>query len=254
MKEFFGLLAFAAVAALGWLVWKMVDVSAIPPLDWIIGILGLLWLLTIVTVPWNIHFQAREVLTEADESRKHGIEVDEQNIAYTQAWVQRSLTMAVGLHIATALLMLWLAVSGVSFLGYFGAGAALLLTFARPIMRAYQYVRRRLTDIRSHISYPREDVVELRTKVNEIATNVDELLKRLDATNDYSWAFAQEQAQTRQSEELEELRILLDDLREANKLDHEKISRDAQNAMAQVMGDAAIVSHVREIVRFFKQA
>mgnify|MGYP000045797397 CR=1 FL=1 len=31
-------------------------------------------------------------------------------------------------------------------------------------------------------------------------------------------------------------------------------SRDAKNTVAQVLGDAAIVGHVRELVRFFKQA
>jgi hypothetical protein len=46
----------------------------------------------------------------------------------------------------------------------------------------------------------------------------------------------------------------LDSLEETNKLAHEQISRDAQNAMAKGMVEAAIVSHVREIIRFFKDA
>lgn len=57
-----------------------------------------------------------------------------------------------------------------------------------------------------------------------------------------------------QQRKLEALRQHTDDLVETNKLDHEKISRDAQNAMSQAMADAAIVSHVREIIRFFKES
>ena len=31
------------------------------------------WLLLIVTVPWNIHFEAKEVLAEAAESKQKGV-------------------------------------------------------------------------------------------------------------------------------------------------------------------------------------
>jgi hypothetical protein len=31
-------------------------------LDWVIGGASFWWLLVIVTVPWNVHFQAKEVL------------------------------------------------------------------------------------------------------------------------------------------------------------------------------------------------
>ena len=51
-------------------------------LDWIIGGASFWWLLVIVTVPWNIHFQAKEVLAEAEQSTKNEIPVDEQQVKY----------------------------------------------------------------------------------------------------------------------------------------------------------------------------
>ena len=39
-------------------------------LNWVIGGASFWWLLVIVTVPWNVHFQAKEVLAEAAESIK----------------------------------------------------------------------------------------------------------------------------------------------------------------------------------------
>jgi hypothetical protein len=254
MREFFWLLGLVALSALGWLLWRMLEGTAVPSLDWVIGLVTLLWLLVIVTVPWNIHFQAREVLVDVHESRKRGIAVDDDKASYAALWVQRSLAIAIGLHAATALILLWVAVSGVSIIGYFGAAASVLLTFARPIMRGYLYLRTRLTTIRTEIRYPHEDVAELKLIVKQVQDDIAEIKRHLDVSDANSWAARQDAVISESHAELERLRVALDDLRQANKLDHERISRDAQNAMAQVMGDAAIVNHVREIVRFFKQA
>ncbi|MBD1208736.1 MAG: hypothetical protein H9535_09915 [Ignavibacteria bacterium] len=65
---------------------------------------------------------------------------------------------------------------------------------------------------------------------------------------------ARKSALDEQQRKLEALRQRTNDLAETNKLDHEKISRDAQNAMSQAMADAAIVSYVRKIIRFFKES
>jgi hypothetical protein len=40
--------------------------------------LTLVWLVAIATVPWNIYFQARGILAEAEESRKREIQIDKK--------------------------------------------------------------------------------------------------------------------------------------------------------------------------------
>lgn len=232
----------------------MQALNNITVVDWIVALLTLLWLIGIVTVPWNIYFQTRTILVEAEESKKRDITVEEENISYAKRWSERALVLAVALHLATALGMYFLATFGVSFIGYFGAGAALILTFVRPIARGYRYVRERLATIREEISYPREDIVSLKETVKEIKNVVERLEKRLDTSLEESWAAEQERSLEALRTKLDLMRQRIDDIAETNKLDHEKISRDAQNAMAQAMADAAIVNHVREIVRFFKEA
>jgi archaellum component FlaC len=150
--------------------------------------------------------------------------------------------------------MYFLASAGISFIGYFGAGAALILTVVRPVVRGYEYVRKRLATIGEEIVYPREDIQTMKAMVEEIKNAVERLEQRLDTESEYSWAAEQVAALDEQQRKLEALRQRTDDLAETNKLDHEKISRDAQNAMSQAMADAAIVSHVREIIRFFKES
>jgi hypothetical protein len=256
MKDIFGIIPLLLVGGVAWLLFYggANGASALSPLDWTIALLTLVWLVAIVTVPWNIYFQARAVLAEAGESRKREIHIDEEKIAYTKRWSDRALLIAVLLHVATAIGMYFLASAGVSFIGYFGAGAALALTVVRPITRLYAYVRQRLVTIGEEIAYPRHDVVSLKFTVENLTARVKALEEKLDADNEYSWAAERARAETVQQDKLDFLRHRLDSLEETNKLAHEQISRDAQNVTAKAMADVAIVSHVREIIRFFKDA
>ncbi|MFY8000684.1 MAG: hypothetical protein ACOVSW_18975 [Candidatus Kapaibacteriota bacterium] len=254
MREITGIVVVLLLGSVAWLFFHGGGIVAISPLDWVIGLLTLIWLITVVTVPWNIYFQARAIIAEADESKKRSIVIDDEKIAYTKRWADRALIFAVVLHLSTAAGMYCLALAGISFIGYFGAISALILTFVRPILRAYAYVRKRLAAIREEIIYPREDIITLKNRLEEVIASVERLEKHLDTEQEDSWASAQVQAIEEQRQKLDTLRHHLDNFTESNKLDHEKITRDAQNAMSQAMADAAIVNHVREIVRFFKEA
>ncbi len=54
------------LTAFGLLQWLHIPAGSF--LDWVIGGASFWWLLVIVTVPWNVHFQAKEVLAEAAQS------------------------------------------------------------------------------------------------------------------------------------------------------------------------------------------
>jgi hypothetical protein len=255
MKELSSVGGLLLMGGIVWAVlhWSGVNIG-ITPLDWVVGLLTLVWLLVIVTVPWNIYFQARSIVAESEESLKRGIALDEEKLSYTKQWANRALMIAVVLHLATAAGMLYLATAGISFIGYFGAGAAVILTIVRPIARGYEYVRKRLTSINEEILYPREDIVSLKATVEMLKTSVEGLTTKLDTEYEHSWAAEKEREFAGYRSTLETLRRRLDDTVESNKLEHEKIVRDTQNTMLQAVGDAGIVNHVREILRFFKEA
>ena len=69
--------------------------------DWVIGLAGCWWLLVVVTIPWNLHFGARQVVVAAAESRQRGIGADGTQVAYAQRWVRWSLLLALGLHLVS---------------------------------------------------------------------------------------------------------------------------------------------------------
>ena len=63
-----GVLVLLAFGVLQWL-----HVPAGSFIDWVIAIAIFEWLLVIVTVPWNIHFDAKAVLDEAAASAQKEI-------------------------------------------------------------------------------------------------------------------------------------------------------------------------------------
>ncbi|MCP4610067.1 MAG: hypothetical protein GY845_15270 [Planctomycetes bacterium] len=223
-------------------------------IDWLIVIVSFWWLLVIVTFPWNIHFQARKVLVEAAKSVENNIPVKQKEILYVKRWVKLSLIIAIALHLLSAIGLYALAFAGISAVGYIGSGVALLLTALRPVIRAYQYLASRLAAIQRELHYPRQDVVKLRQDVKQIAKQVESLETQLDTKNKHSWAAQQQANLAGLNQELERVRIALNELHTANQTEHNRLSREAEHAIAQITADGQFLDHVREIIRFVKTA
>ncbi|AFY46318.1 hypothetical protein Nos7524_0403 [Nostoc sp. PCC 7524] len=223
-------------------------------LDWVIGGASFWWLLVIVTVPWNIYFQAKQVLAEAAQSREKAIPVDEKQVQYVQVLAKRSLWLALGLHLLSAIGLYTLAVTGISAVGYISSGAALLLTILRPAIRAYEYLYARLTMISQEWKYPREDVVELRQRFSELEQKIQVLEDQLNLEQPYSLAATQQRFAEETRRDLAKMAANLEELRATNQTEHERLTREARNAIAQISTDGQFLDHVREIIRFFKTA
>jgi hypothetical protein len=223
-------------------------------IDWVIAIAIFEWLLLIVTVPWNIHFEAKEVLAQAAESTEKGIPVDEKQVKYVTVLASRSLWVAVGLHLLSAIVLYALAATGISAVGYLSSGAALLLTILRPAIRAYQYLAARLTMIRSQFFYPREDIVELRNRFGNLESIVKNLEAIFNSEDPNSWVAVQERQQEATRRELTRLAASIENLRSTNQAEHTQLARDAESAIAQLTDDGKFLNHIREILRFFKEA
>src|SRR4028118_793863 len=102
-----GILVLLAFGVLQW--WHVPAGSFI---DWVIAVAIFEWLLVIVTVPWNIHFEAKAVLDEAATSKDKGIAVDEKQIQYAKVVAKRSLLVAIALHLLSAVGLYTLAATG----------------------------------------------------------------------------------------------------------------------------------------------
>ncbi len=219
-------------------------------IDWLIGIASFWWLLVIVTIPWNIYFDAREAITEAKVSREKGLEIEEQQLNYVQKVARWSLLGAIALHGISAIALYVLAATGISNVGYVSSGLTLLLTILRPAISGYQYLTARLSAIKKEIKYPREDAIELRNRIKTIETAIKNIETQLDSKNPNSLVNRQQQESQENRNQLAHLKALLEALQAKNAVEHEQLSREAQNAIAQLNEDSQFLGHVREIIRF----
>jgi hypothetical protein len=244
-----GVLVLLTFGVLQWL-----HIPAGSFLDWVIAVAIFEWLLVIVTVPWNIHFEAKAVLDEAAVSAQKGIAVDEKQVEYAKVVAKRSLIVAIALHLLSAIGLYTLAATGISAVGYVSSGAALLLTALRPAVRTYEYLAARLAMIRQEFQYPREDIWELRNRFSTLEETVKRLEEQMDSEEPYSWVATQQRYQEETRKELARMAASLEELRATNEAQHERLSREARQAIAQLSTDGQFLDHVREIIRFFKEA
>jgi hypothetical protein len=222
--------------------------------DWVVGLLVLWWLIVVVTLPWDLHFKARAVLADAKRSRSEGIAVAESDLSYVARWARWSLLLAIALHLVSAVGLGLLQVYGISRLGYLASGAALLLMGLRPLGRAYDYLVARLGSIGRDVRYPRDDVQELRNRIEAMDELTRTLARTLDLQQADSWAAATDARLAAVTSEQEKLRVALEDLRRANEEAHRQLARDAESAASRMAEDGKVLNHVRELVRFFKEA
>lgn len=244
-----GILAVIVGGIVQWL-----DISAGSLIDWLIGIASFWWLIVIVTIPWNIYFDARETLTEAKVSQEKGLEIELQQLNYVQKVARWSIIGAIALHLISAWALYLLAATGISNVGYVSSGLTLLLTILRPAIRGYQYLTARLLTIKKEVKYPREDAIELRNRVKTLETALEKIETLLDLKNPDSLVRRQQQASQENRHQLSRLKALLEEHKAKNTVEHDQLSREAQNAIAQLNEDSQFLGHVREIIRLVKTA
>ncbi|MGW1886057.1 hypothetical protein [Streptomyces sp. NPDC001970] len=130
------------------------------------GVLGLLWLLVLLTVPWNLYFRAHAVLAEIAVSRDKGLEVAKARDSEAARIARMMLRVAVAGHVLTAGAAVLVALATGRVTGYWFAGFFLLSTLFRPAGAYFAQLRRRLGTLLKDVTYPRDDVVELRARVH----------------------------------------------------------------------------------------
>ncbi|PSN15321.1 hypothetical protein C7293_07850 [filamentous cyanobacterium CCT1] len=222
--------------------------------DWVVGLASFGWLLTITTVPWNIYFEAKTALSEAKLSQEKGIAVDDRQVDYVRSLARWSLRLVLALHLITALGLYLLASTGISQLGYWGSAAALLLSGLRPALRTYQYFAARIAAIQQQFQYPREDVVWLSDRLTQAETKLEQLTANLDTDDPISWVATEQRQRQALRQDLTVLATEVSALVATNQAEHQQLTLEGRQAIAQLSADGQFLEHVREIIRFFKVA
>ncbi|MDJ0557188.1 MAG: hypothetical protein QNJ68_22640 [Microcoleaceae cyanobacterium MO_207.B10] len=162
--------------------------------------------------------------------------------------------IALALHFLSAVGLYSLAITGISVVGYVSSGAALLLTFLRPVVRLYQYLVVRLSMIRREFLHPRKDIIELRSRFENVEATVKNIEVQLNPENPDSFVSTQQLQWEKTQKELTCLALTIENLRTTNQAEHHQLAREAEKAISQLSTDGQFLNHVREIIRFFKEA
>ncbi|WP_159791078.1 hypothetical protein [Sodalinema gerasimenkoae] len=235
-------------------VFQWIGIPAGNFVDWVVGAVSFWWLMVITTIPWNVHFKAKQVVAEAQESQERGIPVDGEQVRYVTLIVRRSRSVAVVLHGLSALTLYVLAIAGVSRIGYIGSVAALLLTGLRPAIAFYQYLGNRLQTIDRAVKYPREDLLSLRDRVFALEHNLETLSAQVNPEQPNSLISAQQRQVEGLRQDLTRLMSSHRTLEAQNTSEHDRLAREAQGAIAKLNADAEFLDRARELIRFFKEA
>jgi hypothetical protein len=158
-------------------------------LDWVMGALCLLWLLVILKAPWDLYFQASAVAFEQERSRERSVALTPGRVKYIRTLRRRLGMLAIGAHLGSAALIAAIAfLTGERQVGYWFAVFYLVSTVFRPAVAGYAYLSRKLSAVGEEARYPREDIVEMRGRLDaaesqshQLRTETDELRSRLEA-------------------------------------------------------------------------
>lgn len=255
MKQVFGFLTsalFLVILVYVVLQWLNIEIGTF--LDWGVGVASLLWLIVIVTVPWDAHFRASEVLHDAKISQRKELLVIDESLKYVRKISRNSLIIAVLLHIFSAIALYFVAASGISPVGYFSAIAAILLTFLRPSVRFYEFLHNKLRNIQKEFRYPREDLRELLLQFDDIQSRMKCLESQLsDDPEDNSWKKQMIETHEELWKELQKKGVKIEETDTKYAQEIQRLRTESQQHYDKVASDIKFLDSVREIANFIRE-
>jgi hypothetical protein len=180
--RWWALFCLAVAGVLAWLLGLddliRASIAAGHLLDWVMGGLCLGWLIVILKAPWDLYFQARQVQFEIQRSRERQVALAPGREQYVRSVQRRLGWLAVGAHLASAALVAAITSLTGGRVGYYFAGFYLVSTAFRPAVAGYVYLWRKLRAIEAETRYPREDVVEIRGRLDRLESAIKTLTRQ----------------------------------------------------------------------------
>ena len=214
-------------------------------LDAVMGFLSLLWLLVVLKVPWDLYFQAQSVAFEQQRARERQIALAPGREAFIVSIRRKLLVAAIGAHLLSAVVIASVTWYSHGRVGYYFAAFYLLSTVFRPAVAAYSYLALKLSAIGEEAHYPREDVLELKHKVEwsentcrDLASQMHEIREALK-DNAEAW-------RTEAAERKEEDRVVRQGLH--------NLSREFETTVSRLTDNREVIQGIQAFVRLIAQS
>jgi hypothetical protein len=180
MVRWWGVVVSGAAAALlfAWL-GRVAGVSVATLVTIGAALAALMWMVVLVTLPWNLYFDARQVVAENAVSRERGIVVRPAQDLEAGRISRRMLWFALGGHIGTAAAAAAFAYVSGALTGYYLAGFYLLSTTVRPAGAYFAHLRGRITALQRESTHPRDDIATLTGTVTSLTEAAETMKQQL---------------------------------------------------------------------------
>ena len=207
-------------------------------LDLIMGVLCLVWLIVILKAPWDLFFQAQEAAFEIQRSKEKEIPVVPGREAYIRTLRARLGLLAVGAHLFSAALVAAIGYFTGGEVGYWFAVFYLVSTLFRPLVASYIYLSRKLGALIHEARYPREDVAELRQRVDGQEQTVRDLTSQME----HFQQLLQRETGARESEDRDQRQRLY------------ALSREFETTVSRLTDNQEVIKGIQAFVRLISQS
>ncbi len=261
-QRFLGALSIAATigiallmvfALIAWLTgWQIPALTPSLALDIGMGAVCFIWLLLILTVPWDIHFQAKSVQFELERSLEAGIAINPNRLDYVRRTQRTTLWVALGLHIVSAV-----AISGLTYfargsLGYWFAGFYLATMAFRPVGAAYNYLHQKLMYIGEEARFPRDDTQKLKGDLEKAKAQLEEINRQLERVSQQLAAL--EAADAKSHQDILALQQSIERAEQSFKSRIGQMSDEVERSLTRAFDQQDIVNGLRAFARLVKSA
>lgn len=206
-------------------------------------------LVGVVRLPWDLVFEARNVLARQARSQRRKLEVDAVEVAFAKASATRALVLAIALHVVGAALAF-------AARGLVGDELGLVLAIAfvgsmavRPVHSFYVHTRVRLGMAARDAEVPQKDAVALADSLR----GLEERMREMDAERETSREALRAQLSVIEERAREDASAW----RKSSNVTDEKLDRvlrELERTVEKTQQSAEVLAGIRAFVRLIRES
>ncbi|MCK5682519.1 hypothetical protein KAJ27_00295, partial [bacterium] len=212
------------------------------------GIFALGGLVAVLILPWDLYFEAKNILIDQEESIRKGIELSKEDYEYVRKKIPWLLFGCIGLHVlATIVISLVTYFSGRT-IGYYFALFFLLSTGFRPVIAFYMHQKSRFAELKKRCRVPREDSIDFSNRIKELEKSLDSMKEESEQEAD--------KGEKRFDKTQLELEQLYQKITESRRFYIEKVDRvcaEFQRSLEHLTQDKELLRGMRALVKMVKE-
>lgn len=199
--------------------------------------------------PWDLYFEARGLAVDQEESLRRGLGIPPEEVEFARASARKLLLLCLALHAGAACLVSLATFASGGRLGYYFAAFFLVSTVFRPMGAFYAHMKHRLVELRTRARLPREDALELRTRVERLELGASE------------WSEARRALEEKLNVEMADLEARqretqrdLSDQHARYEAKVDQLTREFARSIEKLTDDRELLRGMRAFVRMVKEA